>query len=330
MWPGLSCLPNHNDMADTLQTPPQAPPASDRLEAPPAARRFRWLKDGWLATLFVSPAMAILIFLSIGPLIWLILLSFTDYSATRDVGYNWIGFENYVDVLTSPVVHERAVTTALFVAGAILLQTTLGFAIAYLISRRVRGRGALTTMFLVPMMLSPIVVGLFWKFMLDTQFGVVNSMLASLGFDRVEWLTQQRMALISLIVVDTWQWTPFIMLIALAGLTAVPKYLYEAAEIDRASEWTKFWRITLPMVMPFIILALLFRSIENFKMFDLVDQLTNGGPGSVTELASIHLKREAFEKWRTGYSSALAIILFVSIYGLSLVAVRWLERVKQR
>ena len=108
------------------------------------------------------------------------------------------------------------------------------------------------------------------------------------------------------------------MLLLLAGLRSIPPYLYEAAEIDRASEWTKFWRITLPMVMPFMILAVLFRSIENFKMFDLVDKLTNGGPGSMTELASIKLKREAFEKWRTGYSSALAIILFVSIYGLSL------------
>src|SRR4051794_1288947 len=138
-------------MADTLQTPPQAPPATDRLVAPPAARRYRWLTDGKLAALFISPAMAILLFLSIGPLIWLILLSFTDYSATRDVGYNWIGFDNYTDVLTSPVVHSRAVTTMILVAGAVALQTILGFSIAYLISRRVRGRGALTTMFLIPM-----------------------------------------------------------------------------------------------------------------------------------------------------------------------------------
>src|SRR3954466_12192214 len=216
--------------ATTLQTPPQAPPASDRLVAPPAARRYRWLSDGKLAALFISPAMAILLFLSIGPLVWLILLSFTDYSATRDVGYNWIGFENYTDVLTSDVVRSRALTTGLFVVGAVGLETILGFSIAYLISRRVRGRGALTTMFLIPMMLSPIVVGLFWKFMLDTQFGVLNSFSASLGLGRFELLTNQRLAMVSLIIVDAWQWTPFIMLIVLAGLTAVPAYLYEAAE----------------------------------------------------------------------------------------------------
>jgi multiple sugar transport system permease protein len=120
------------------------------------------------------------------------------------------------------------------------------------------------------------------------------------------------------------------MLLILAGLRSIPDYLYEAAEVDRASEWTKFWRITLPMLLPFLILALLFRFIENFKMFDLVNQLTSGGPGSVTELASINLKREAFEKWRTGYSAAFAIILFVSVYGLSNLLVRFLERVKQR
>ncbi|HEX6023280.1 MAG TPA: sugar ABC transporter permease [Solirubrobacter sp.] len=317
-------------MADTLQTTPQAPPAADRLEAPPAARRFRWLTDGWLATLFVSPALAILIFLSIGPLIWLILLSFTDYSATRDVGYNWIGFENYTDVLTSPVVRERAITTVLFVGGAIILQTTLGFAIAYLISRRVRGRGALTTLFLIPMMLSPIVVGLFWKFMLDTQFGVVNSFLNSLGLGRVEWLTQQRLALLSLIIVDTWQWTPFIMLIALAGLTAVPKYLYEAAEIDRASEWFKFRRITLPLVWPLVLIAVMFRAIEAFRLFDLVYILTQGGPGGTTETLSFNVYKVAFFNFDTGRSAAYGILMVIVVIIAAQFYLRYLNRLQER
>lgn len=168
----------------------------------------------------------------------------------------------------------------IYVFGAVTLQTVLGFAIAYLISRRTHGRGLLTTLFLVPMMLSPVVVGLFWRFMLDAQFGVINSLLGSLGLGQVEWLTQQRTALMSLIVVDTWQWTPFIMLIALAGLTAVPKYLYEAASIDRASEWFRFRTITLPLVWPLLLIAVLFRAIEAFRLFDLVYILTSGGPGS--------------------------------------------------
>jgi multiple sugar transport system permease protein len=181
------------------------------------------------------------------------------------------------------------------------------------------------------MMLAPAVVGTFWKYFFEPQYGIFNYIVRFFGGpENFTMLGDVDLSPWAIVLVDTWMWTPYVMLLLLAGLRSIPPYLYEAAEIDRASEWTKFWRITLPMVLPFIILALLFRSIENFKMFDLVDQLTNGGPGSVTELASIHLKREAFEKWRTGYSSAFAIILFVAIYGMSLVTVRFLDKVKQR
>src|SRR5215208_5925234 len=138
------------------------------LVAPPAARRLRWLGDRGLAGLFISPALALLLFLSVFPLLWALYLSFTDYSATRDVPAQWIGLDNYLEILKSSAVRER---------------------------------GLMTTLFLVPMMLSPVVVGLFWRFMLDTQFGVVNSLLGSLGLGQVEWLTNQRMALISVVLV---------------------------------------------------------------------------------------------------------------------------------
>lgn len=120
------------------------------------------------------------------------------------------------------------------------------------------------------------------------------------------------------------------MLICLAGLRSIPDSIYEAAECDRASKWRQFWTITIPMVLPFLMLAVLFRGIENFKMFDLVVQLTGGGPGNTTTLTSIDLKREAFEKWRTGYSSAYAVILFVTVFGLASIYVKALNRVKQR
>ena len=318
-------------MADTLQkTPPTAAPAAAKLQAPPAAARFRFLTDRWLAGLFIAPALALLVFLSIWPLIRLIWLSFTDFSVTRDVPASWVGFENYTDVLTSPVVRERALTTLIFVVGAIVLQTVLGFAIAFLISRRIRGRGALTTMFLIPMMLSPVVVGLFWKFMLDVQFGVVNSFLDSLGLSRVEWLTQQRLALFSLIIVDTWQWTPFIMLIALAGLTAVPKYLYEAAEIDRASEWFKFRRITFPLVWPLLLIAVMFRAIEAFRLFDLVYILTGGGPGGTTETLSFNVYKVAFFGFDTGRASAYGILMVIIVIIATNLYLRYLNRLQER
>lgn len=299
------------------------------LVAPPAARRFRLLGDRGLARLFVAPALALLLFLSVFPLLWALYLSFTDYSATRDVPAQWVGFENYVDILTSSAVRERALTTAIYVVGAVSLQTVLGFSIAYLISRRVRGRGLMTTLFLVPMMLSPVVVGLFWRFMLDTQFGVINSLLGTLGLGTVEWLTQQRLALLSLIIVDTWQWTPFIMLIALAGLTAVPRYLYEAAAIDRASEWFRFRRITLPLVWPLLLIAVLFRAIEAFRLFDLVYILTNGGPGTSTETLSFHVYKVAFLGFDTGTASAYGILMVLVVIVLAQVYLRYLERLKE-
>jgi multiple sugar transport system permease protein len=307
----------------TLQ--PAAP-----LSAPPAARRFRWLGERRLALLFIAPALALLLFLSIFPLLWALYLSFTDYSVTRDVPATWIWFDNYIDLLTSDQVRQRAITTAIYVVGAVGLQTVVGFSIAYLISRRIRGRGLMTTLFLTPMMLSPVVVGLFWKFMLDAQFGVINSFLDTLGLGQVEWLTNQRLALLSVVLVDTWQWTPFIMLIALAGLTAVPKYLYEAAEIDRASEWFRFRRITLPLVWPLLLIAILFRAIEAFRLFDLVYILTNGGPGVSTETLSFHVYKTAFLGFDTGRASAYGILMVIVVIVLAQFYLRYLNRLQER
>nr|WP_240973433.1 sugar ABC transporter permease [Nonomuraea sp. FMUSA5-5] len=267
--------------------------------------------------------------MSVFPLLWALYLSFTDYSATRGGPAQFLWFENYTAILTSPQVHQRALTTLIYVAGAVTLQTVLGFTIAYLISRRAHGRGALTTLFLVPMMLSPVVVGLFWRFMLDAQFGVINSMLGSLGLGQVEWLTRQRTALISLILVDTWQWTPFIMLIALAGLTAVPKYLYEAAAIDRASQWFQFRTITLPLVWPLLLIAVLFRAIEAFRLFDLVYILTSGGPGVSTETLSFHVYKVAFLGFNTGTASAYGILMVLVVIVLTQLYLRYLNKLKE-
>lgn len=304
-------------------------PGQAATPTPPARRPRRRLSDRWLAVSFTSPALLLLLAMSVFPLLWTLYLSFTDYSATQGGPANFLWFGNYTAILTSPQVHQRTVTTLIFVVGAVTLQTVLGFTIAYLISRRTRGRGLLTTLFLVPMMLSPVVVGLFWRFMLDAQFGVVNSMLDSLGLGQVEWLTKQRTALLSLIVVDTWQWTPFIMLIALAGLTAVPKYLYEAASIDRASEWFKFRTITLPLVWPLLLIAVLFRAIEAFRQFDLVYILTSGGPGVSTETLSFHVYKVAFLGFNTGTASAYGILMILVVIVLTQLYLRYLNRLKE-
>jgi multiple sugar transport system permease protein len=300
------------------------------LVAPPAARRFRFLTDRRLAVAFILPAFGLLLLLSVYPLFYALYLSFTDYSATRNTGTHWIWFHNYGLVLHAPSVHVRAIQTGIFVAGAIALETVLGFAIAFLISRRARGGGILTTLLLLPMMLSPVVVGLFWRFMLDAQFGVINSIIGSLGGPKnITWLTNSRQAMLSLILVDAWQWTPFIMLIALAGLTAVPKYLYEAAEIDRASGWFKFRQITFPMVWPLVLIAILFRAIDAFRLFDLVYILTGGGPGNSTETLSFQIYRVAFQNFDTGLASAYGLLMVLVVIVLSQIYIRYLSRVQE-
>ncbi len=244
-----------------------------------------------------------------------------------------VGTENYSSILGDPDIWTAMQATAHFVFWTIVLQTLIGFALAYLVDRKFRGHGFWTTVILIPMMLSPAVVGNFWRFLYQPQIGLFNyvvSFFTGIPPSSFEMIGSVKLAPWSIIIVDTWMWTPYVMLICLAGLRSIPDYIYEAAEVDRASPWRQFWSITLPMALPFIMLAVLFRGIENFKMFDMVNLLTSGGPGSTTEVASITLKREAFEKWRTGFSSAFAIILFVTVFGLANIYVKALNAVKNR
>jgi len=298
------------------------------------ARRIRGLSDRAIAWIFVAPTICLLLAINIFPLIWTIQLSFTDFKANRlSRAVENVGLSNYVRILTDSDVWLNMQATAHFLFWTILLQVLIGFALAWLIHRNFRGNAFWTTMIVLPMMLSPAVVGNFWKFLYQPQIGLFNYIVAFVtGADpsSFEMLGQVNLAPWAIVIVDTWMWTPFVMLICLAGLRSIPNYIYEAAEIDRASKFRQFWTITVPMVLPFLMLAVLFRGIENFKMFDLVVQLTGGGPGSTTELTSINLKREAFEKWRTGYASAYAIILFVTVFGLASIYVKALNRVKQR
>jgi multiple sugar transport system permease protein len=298
------------------------------------ARRARGLSDRAIAWLFISPTILLLLAINVFPLAWTVRLSFTNYRANRpNANVVGVGIENYLSILTDPDVWAAMQATAHFLFWTILLQTLLGFGLAWLVDRRFRGHGFWTTAILVPMMLSPAVVGNFWTFLYQPQIGLVNyavQFLTGIPAASFSMIGSVKLAPWAIVVVDTWMWTPYVMLICLAGLRSIPGYLYEAAEVDRASRWRQFWTITLPMALPFIMLAVLFRGIENFKMFDMVNLLTNGGPGSTTELASITLKREAFEKWRTGYSSAFAVILFVTVFGLANIYVKALNRVKNR
>jgi multiple sugar transport system permease protein len=312
----------------------RAAEAAARVTPEPVARTVRGLSDRGVAWLFISPTILLLLAINIFPLIWTIRLSFTNYRANRpNEVIKDVGLSNYQRILGDQDVWAAMQTTAHFVFWTIVLQMVIGFALAYLIDRKFRGHAFWTTIILVPMMLSPAVVGNFWRFLYEPQIGLFSygiSFLTGIPPTDVQMLSNVSLAPWAIVIVDTWMWTPYVMLICLAGLRSIPEYIYEAAEVDRASNWRQFWSITLPMALPFIMLAVLFRGIENFKMFDMVNLLTGGGPGSTTEVASITLKREAFESWRTGYSSAFAIILFVAVFGLANIYVKALNRVKQR
>jgi multiple sugar transport system permease protein len=292
----------------------------------------RGLSDRAVAWLFIAPTIFLLLAINIFPLIWTIYLSFTNYRANRpNEPIEFVGLRNYARILNSEDVWGYLQTTAHFLFWTISLELLLGFGLALLINHKFRGHAFWTTVILLPMMLSPAVVGLFWSYLFQPQAGIFNyivNFFSNVG--EFTMIGDKNLAPWAIIIVDVWMWTPYVMLICLAGLRSVPTYLYEAAEVDRANMWRKFWRVTVPMVLPFLMLAILFRAIENFKMFDMVNLLTSGGPGSATELASINLKREAFEKWRTGYSSAFAIILFVTIFGAGNIYVKFLNRVKSR
>ena len=298
------------------------------------ARKIKGLSDRAIAWLFVGPTILLLLAINIFPLLWTINLSFTNFKANRlNRAVEYIGFRNYQRILSDSDIWLSMQATAHFLFWTLFLQILLGFTLACLINRKFRGNDLWTTIIVLPMMLSPAVVGNFWTFLYQPQIGLFNYIIAFFtGADpsSFEMLGSVRLAPWSIIIVDTWMWTPFVMLICLAGLRSIPAYIYEAAEIDRASRLRQFFTITIPMVLPFLMLAVLFRGIENFKMFDLVVQLTGGGPGSTTEMASINLKREAFEKWRTGYSSAFAVILFVTVFGLASIYVKALNKVKAR
>lgn len=305
-----------------------------RSTPPAVANRIKGLSDRALAMIFVAPTIVLLLAINIFPLIWTIYLSFTNYRVNRpNKDVDFVGLRNYERILNDADIWITMQATAHFLIWTIVLQVLIGFTLAYLINKKFKGNDLWTTIIVLPMMLSPAVVGNFWTFLYQPQIGLFNYVVGFLtGADPSSFsmIGEVSLAPWSIIIVDTWMWTPFVMLICLAGLRSIPDSIYEAAECDRASKWRQFWTITIPMVLPFLMLAVLFRGIENFKMFDLVVQLTGGGPGSTTELTSVNLKREAFEKWRTGYASAYAVILFVTIFGLASIYVKALNKVKER
>ncbi len=284
----------------------------------------RGLSDITIRNIFIIPTIAFLIIFNIFPLLWSLGYSFTDFRASTPAAPNFVGLANYRELLSDPYIWANFTITAKYVLISVSGQVVVGFGMAMLLNRDIPAKGLITTLLLLPMMLSMAVVGLFWKLLYDPNFGIINYFL---GLGNFEWLARPDIALYAVAIVDIWMWAPFVMLLSLAGLSAVPKHLYEAAEIDRAGRFYTFFRITLPLVAPILMIAIIFRTMEAFKTFDLAYVLSSQ---PTTELISIRLYKMAFQEWQTGMSSAFAYIVLVMVVAITNIYVKYLNKVKER
>lgn len=283
---------------------------------------------GWsdltIRNVFIIPTILFLIVFNIFPLLYSLYFSFTDFRASTNEPAEWIGLANYREILGDPFLWTNFVITAKYVIVSVGGQVIVGFGLAMLLNRSFPLKGLVTTLLLLPMMLSMAVVGLFWKLLYDPSWGVINYVL---GLDRFEWLSDPDMALYAVAITDIWMWAPFVMLLSLAGLSAVPQHLYEAAAIDRAGRLYTFFRITLPLVAPILLIAIIFRTMEAFKTFDIAFVMTSQ---PTAELLSIRLYKMAFQEWQTGLSSALAYIMLLMVVAITNIYVKYLNKAKER
>ncbi|WP_191059599.1 carbohydrate ABC transporter permease [Geminicoccus harenae] len=287
----------------------------------------RAISDRTICGLFMAPALAILLLMVAYPFISLLYYSTLNFSILNPAkGSEFIGLQNYTRLLSRESVWERFVFTGQFVLATVVVQFCVGVAVAYAFQRNFKGRDLLFTIAMLPMMLCPIVVGFLWRYMFNSEWGVVNYLVTLLGFGKIDWLGVPGNALWAVVIADAWMWTPFVILLATAAFRGIPTDINEAAEIDGASPFFRFTRVTLPMSMPILLIAFLLRLIDAFKQSDLFFAMTGGGPGSDTETVAFRLGKIAFSHFYTGQASAFAVIMLVIIIGLSLIFVRLLTQ----
>jgi multiple sugar transport system permease protein len=278
-------------------------------------RNFRWL--------LVAPSVCLILALSIVPLLFSLWVSFVNYDF-QIPGHAFVGLKNFEQVVANPVARWSLVVTAILSGSSVLLEFVLGLVLAMALTTTFRGRGLIMSLIIVPLFISPVVVGQCWALMLQRPFGPTNYILSQLlGFDvTISWLTQAPWNFIALIVADVWQWTPFMFVILLAGLTAVPPHVYEAAELDGVGAWQTFWYITVPHIAPMMLLALTFRLLDAVKLFDIIFVLTGGGPGTNTYSASYYLYTIGFTQFHLSNATAGSWIFLV----LTVIVVIFLVR----
>ncbi|MEU6728416.1 sugar ABC transporter permease [Nonomuraea wenchangensis] len=292
-------------------------------------RRVRLGEPG-TAWLFMTPALLLLAGMLLYPIFYTFWVSLSDFDLATFQPTGWVGLRNYTAVLHDPGFLESLKVTGVYLVIALPLQMVLGFAIAFLLNVEWRGRGVLRALFLVPMVVAPVVAGGVWRMLLDPLWGVVNYVLGLVGIGPVEWIGDPALAMASVIIIDTWRWTPFVVLIAAAGIMALPGEVYEAARTDGAGRWQTLWRVTLPLLVPVMAAAFVVRWLGAVKMFDIALAATKGGPGNATNVVNLYIYEKGFRSLEFGSASSMATIVLVITMALTYVLFRVSHRLENR
>jgi ABC-type sugar transport system permease subunit len=283
--------------------------------------------DRKLAWAFTSPAVGVIALIAMFPLAWTVWNSFHLQDLRMPwLGRPFIGLGNYLELGRDPRFWSALGHTLFFAAASVSLELVLGLALALGMNSAFRGRGAARATSLLPWAIPTVVAALLWRFMFDSQAGIANAILVAIGaLNRpIVWFIDATTAWVTVILADVWKTTPFVALLLLAGLQNIDKSLYEAAEVDGASAWWRLWHITLPLLKPTILVALIFRTLDAFRVFDLVYALTGGGPGTATEPLALYTHNTILQNLRFGYGSALSVVIFALTFGLALLYIRGL------
>jgi multiple sugar transport system permease protein len=273
--------------------------------------------------LFLAPAALIMVVALLYPIGYMVYASFLDWNPSQRIGEaEFVGLRNYINLLSDASFLESFWVTIKFAMVVVTLEMVLGVGLALLLDRNIRGMSVLRTLFILPMMIAPIVVGLMWRYMYHPTVGIFNRTLKSLGFEPIPWLSDGSWAFASVVIADVWQWTPFIFILSLAALQSLPQSAMEAARIDGATGWQQIIYIKLPLMLPVLIVTLLLRLIDAFKVLEVILVLTNGGPGLSTEILSLRISRTASEFRELGEAAAMSnyllILLMILTFGMFL------------
>ncbi|NHN29045.1 carbohydrate ABC transporter permease [Paenibacillus agricola] len=280
-------------------------------------RNIKWI--------YTMPAVIFVLVMMVFPIVYTLRISFYEWSMSATTPPKWVGLSNYTALLTESRFWHAVGNTFYFTFAALILETVLAIAIALLLYRDFKGKNIVKTLFLLPMVATPVAMGLVWMLIYEPTIGIANTLLKSLGLDPLLWLASPSQVIPSLVIVDVWEWTPMIAMIVMAGLSTLPSDPYEAADVDGATVWQKFIYITLPLLRPTIIVAVMLRLIDVLKTFDIIYATTQGGPNLASETLNVYGYVLGFQYFKLGMASSLLVIFFALVMGLTLAMI-WIRK----